>query len=649
MPKEFQYLRVCLKTEQYRLLDWAHVAQLDVQDEGLLISNASKGLLIDVLDQQDRLLKRFGRFDDRYQLLRRPLISDDLDENGEVAERPTSPTEKAGTALVRAESSFQSRFPQSEVLLKKALEWAKSSRTYPARLRWASWDKERVEGLIRKLSALNDFMRELLNSTQLQSLAIKQTRTEFQIMQLNGKMDQLVQIFESTMILGQSRARVPTDALGAFLQARGFTDSTYESAPREKNNTTMHNLAALAQAKALNLTIEDENLLTDSLAKDLELGRSASEIKSVELSRADIHILDKESDDSLAESQRVEAYYSARSGPRRIRQQVWIEWKTYDPLSFNGAPDPKILERIRALATLLKENNRTEQFRAPHCLGYFHDIDQATGEDRCRFGLVFEKPSGVHPSTRPISLLDLLRDQSAEMPSLTERITLMARVAECLERLHAVNWLHKGLRSHNILFFPESSSSTAGSMSDLIDSIDFSQPYISGFDYSRPAQNEDLTEKPPENAAYDLYRHPRVQGSGNRDPPAGAHGGSGGGSGQSAQSGYKKSYDLYSLGVILLEIAYWSPIDIILSIHDLHNTRPSTTIRVRQRLLKEGFLGFVKSRLGNTVEGVVRSCLEGPVALGVGDDEDQRVEVVGARLQRGFFDKVVGKLQGIRV
>ena len=59
MPKEFQYLRVRMKTEQYRLLDWAHVAQLNEHDEELLISNAFRALLLDVLDQKERLLRRF--------------------------------------------------------------------------------------------------------------------------------------------------------------------------------------------------------------------------------------------------------------------------------------------------------------------------------------------------------------------------------------------------------------------------------------------------------------------------------------------------------------------------------------------------------------------------------------------------------------
>ena len=263
-------------------------------------------------------------------------------------------------------------------------------------------------------------------------------------------------------------------------------------------------------------------------------------------------------------------------------QQVWIEWKSYRPTGPNGDPEPKVLERVQALAALLRENNRTDQFRALHCLGFFRDCD--VNKDRYRFGLVFERPEGVDPATRPTTLLELLRDPDREMPSLTERIALATATAECLERLHAVNWLHKGLRSHNVIFFE---SADGG--------LDLGQPYVSGFDYSRPAQNEDMTERPPKNFADDLYRHPLAQGA------VGPRGAS-----------FKKSFDIYSLGVILLEIAYWKPLDVILGLDDSKVVKPAESIKVRQRLLEEKtFLGYVKSHLGRTVVGVVEACVEG--------------------------------------
>ncbi|KAF2263802.1 hypothetical protein CC78DRAFT_518082 [Lojkania enalia] len=626
MPSDSQYLRVRLKTEQYRLLDWADVVQLDEQDDKLLISNASKGLLLDVLDQQRRLLHQFGRLDEKYKKLAKPLLVDAEEANNGVLPSPPaySPAEDKSPALQRVDTDFQNRFPQSEALLKKSLDFTMKSREFPRRLKWAIFDKAKMEHLVLKLTSFNDFMREMLTQTQLENLAIKQTRTEFQIMQLNSSIQNLVQIFESTALTikqERRRARFPTNPVKAYMQARGLEDIDEEQVLVKP---AFQGLAALAQIKALNSAIEDPSLFTDEFTSSLALAHTASEIKSVELSRRDITILDLESDDG-GESQRVEAFYQP---PHSKKTSVWIEWKTYEPQTFHSmGPDPKVHERVKALAALLKEHNRTDQFHAPRCLGYFRDIDVETEEEHCRFGLVFEKPSTAHPSTRPISLHTLLMSPDVEMPSLTDRVALMRKLSETLERLHAVNWLHKGLRSSNILFFSDSGPTE----------ISYADPLISGFDYSRPAMNDDLTEKPPENAREDIYRHPRVQGSGNRDSSSG--------------SGYKKSYDIYSLGITLLEIAYWKPIDQILNIKDLPNARPSVTIKVRQRLLdeKEGVLKFVKGYLGVRVEGVVRACLEGPVAFGVPEGIDEKSEAGGAFLGRRFYHVVVKDLGDMRV
>ncbi|KAF2115727.1 prion-inhibition and propagation-domain-containing protein [Lophiotrema nucula] len=624
MPSDCQYLRVRLKTEQYRLLDWAEIVQLDEQDEKLLISNSSKGLLLDVLDQQRRLLHQFGRLDEKYKKLSKPLLVDEAEATGDLPNPPPySPTEEKSPTLQRQDTDFANRFPQAESLLKKSLEFAQKSGQFPRRFKWATFDRAKFENLVLKLTSFNDFMSDMLNHNQLKALAIKQTRTEFQIMQLNSSIKDLVQIFEAAVLTKKherKRSRFSTNTVKAYMQARGLDDVDEE---HDLIKPDLHSLAALAQFKALNSAMEDSKVLDDDFTTSFDLKHTASEIRSVELSRRDIKITDTEGDDS-GEGQRVEGYYQP---PRSRKTSVWIEWKTYEPPTFHSSgPDSKILERVQKLAALLKENNTTE-FRAPHCLGYFNDIDLESGEPHCRFGLVFEKPSSAHPLTRPVSLHALLTSSEVDMPSLTDRITLMQHLSETLERLHAVNWLHKGLRSSNVLFFSDSGPNE----------ISYAEPYLSGFDYSRPAMNDDMTEKPPENAREDIYRHPRVQGSGNRDTSSGG--------------GYKKSYDIYSLGVIFLEVAYWKPIEQILDIKDLQNARPSVTIKARQRLLdeKEGILRFVKGHLGMRIEGVVKACLEGPGAFGVKDGLDEKTDAGGAQLGKGFYREVVQVLGDMRV
>jgi hypothetical protein len=640
MPSDCQHLRVRLKTEQYRLLDWASVVQLDETDDTLLISNSSKGLLLDVLDQQRRLLHQFGRLDEKYKKLSKPLLVDY--EDGSDARFPEGPmydkvqvVRDESTGVQRVDSDFRSRFPQGQHLLQKSMDWARKTNSIPRKFKWATFDKAKMEILVLKLGGFNDFMREMLNSAQLESLAVKQTRTEFQIMQLNSSIQNLVQIFESTALQmrrgGGGRRKSNTNhvmnPVRAYLSAQGLDDVDDEEGEKPAHTP---NLAALAQFKALNSALGDPSAFTDEFTSSIALPHSASETLNVELDRKDIHLLpttDTESPSS-SEPARAEAYYQP---PHFKKTSVWIEWKTYEPPPFQPiGPDPKIHERIKTLAALLKENSNSSsaQFRAPHCLGYFLDADAEKDEDNCRFGLVFEKPSSSHPSTKPLSLHSLLVDPGVEMPSLTDRILLMRLLSETLERLHAVNWLHKGLRSSNILFFSDLSPAE----------IPLSDPYLSGFDYSRPALADDMTEKPPENAASDIYRHPHVQGSGSYLSSG-------------AAPNFKKSYDLYALGIVLLEIAYWKPIDRILGIEDLARARPKVVYKVMKRLLDdgEGVLRYVRGHLGERVEGVVRACLEGPVAFGIEKDVDERREEVGERLQRGFYERVVRELGEMRI
>jgi hypothetical protein len=309
---------------------------------------------------------------------------------------------------------------------------------------------------------------------------------------------------------------------------------------------------------------------------------------------------------------RVEAVYHPIGGQA---QRVWIEWKHFEPLPFTMDPDPQVLSRITAIANLL-HGRQPQGLRVPHCLGLFRDMDPDTGEDYCRFGLVFEFPENILPQEHIVSLLDVLNIDHIQPPPLGTRFNLARTIAEAVGRFHAVNWLHKGLRSANILLWKDS---TKIKTSDL----DWSRPYISGFDCSRPALNDDMTETPPENPTRDIYRHPRVQGTGTT---------------------YKRSYDIYSLGIILLEIGYWQPIDKILKIGDVVNARPSKILRVRQRLMLElDIREYVRFSCGDKFADITWKCIEGTEAFGIPSFYDETVEI-GVALQMAYNDQVVRPL-----
>ena len=69
-------------------------------------------------------------------------------------------------------------------------------------------------------------------------------------------------------------------------------------------------------------------------------------------------------------------------------------------------------------------------------------------------------------------------------------------------------------------------------------SIDYDEPWLVGFEYSR--EDPGFSENPRElEISKDIYRHPERWGQPTRR--------------------FDKSHDVYSLGIILLEIGLWKP------------------------------------------------------------------------------------------
>ncbi|KAF4976584.1 hypothetical protein FZEAL_6762 [Fusarium zealandicum] len=594
LENDHQFFRVRFKTEQYRLLDWATIAQLTENDETLVINKASKSVLLEVLDQQHRLMLRFGRLDDRFRPLAKPLLY-------EVQDNDPSKDE-----VMEDINSLQDRFPHTNALLRKSLDFIHSTSKVPTRLRWAISDKAKIEDILTKLTALNDYLNQLLNNQQLQSLSSQHKRTNYQIMHLNNKVDHLCEIIQACLLtLPQpSTLQHPSTML------------------LENSNALEHrreaDLANLAQFKALISAIDSASLTEDFRAR-LGLVDSVRQSQPLRLAGKEIELLQ----DSTPSTSRSSAWYKPSDASWH---KVWIEWKSAQPGSAhsknakNDLGHRRTLSRFEALVELLREDDAARQFRTMRCLGYYVEKQSAAEP---RYGFVFENPDGVDPALKPTSLMELISE--TRMPSLSVRVKLMRALAEFLEKLHAVNWLHKGLRSQSIIFFQEYSGD-----------VDLTKPYLSGFDYSRPESADYMSESPPAVAAEDLYRHPSVQGGPRED----VHG-----------HGFKKYHDIYSLGVVLLEIAYWKPIYSILGFDSAQVVRPREVAGVKTQLLEGGYGGYVRSNLGDIVADIILTCLNGHSAFGIVESSrDKDGEAVAAmKLQARFFEVVVARLQQVLV
>ncbi|KAK1966154.1 hypothetical protein LY78DRAFT_692941 [Colletotrichum sublineola] len=604
LEKSYQYIRVKFKTEQCRLLDWAQVVELSEDDSTLTINQGSRPIILQVLDEQYRLMFRFGRLDNRLRPLSQPFLYEDATAND-------SEDDASVAADMEKTETLQARFPNKTLLLEKSLKFFERTSKYPTRLRWAISDKATFEDILEKLTHLNDYLTEFLSSQQLQTLSMQQMQTNYHIMHLNDKIDDLCEIVKAGLLVsGSAHQQTAREPLHATTKSLVMKPVSYVAS---RPGSVMTPLANLAQVKGLMSAI-NQGALNDTLRQDLNLNNPEFKFLSIKIKATEIQPIDA---GNQLISQRCPAWYIPSFESWR---RVWIEWKSAEPRQHHMGirrSDSMVVSRFEALVKLLREDAYTAQFRALKCLGYYVEDVSAT---ETRLGLVFENPQGVDSSALPVSLLELLNKRPK--PSLSARLQLIKILTDCVERLHAVDWLHKGLRSENILFFNHAESR-----------IDYQRPFLSGFDYSRPESADFMSEVPPHIGSEDLYRHPAVQGS----PRDDAHG-----------FGFKKHHDIYSLGIMMLEIIYWAPIEIVLGFNEKQIELPSETARVKGILLNGRFADDVRGYIGDAVSEAVMSCLMGPSPSQVPMFGAHSAEN-GARLQEWFFIAVIQKLRELRI
>ncbi|KAK2755606.1 hypothetical protein CKAH01_17341 [Colletotrichum kahawae] len=560
LEKNYQYIRVKFKTEQCRLLDWANVVELSEDDSTIKINQGSRTVIMQILDEQYRLMFRFGRLDDRLRPLSQPFLYEDS-RTHQIEDDESMAVDREKT------EALQARFPDKSLLLERSLKFFERTSKYPARLRWAISDKAKIEEILEKLTRLNDYLAEFLNSQQVQALSAQQTQTNYRIMHLNDKIDDLCEIVKAGLLLSGSTHRTAREL---FYVTANSPSRNLVSSEAPESRVSVTPLASLAQVKGLMAAI-NQGALSNSLRQDLSLDKLEFDFRPLKIKTTEMQPIEA---GAQIISQQCSVWYKPSFESWR---RVWIEWKTAEPRQHHMGirrSDSMILSRFEALVQLLREDAYTAQFRALKCLGYYvEDV----GPTETQPGLVFENPRGVDSSALPVPLLELLKNNPK--PSLSARLGLIKILSDCVERLHAVDWLHKGLRSQNILFFNDAESR-----------IDYCKPFLSGFDYSRPEHADFMSEVPPHIGLEDLYRHPAVQGS----PRDDAHG-----------FGFKKHHDIYSLGIIMLEIIFWKPIDGVLGFSKKQIELPSETARVKGILLNGQFADDVRGYIGDAVSEAV--------------------------------------------
>ncbi|CAD6581907.1 MAG: hypothetical protein ASARMPREDX12_000700 [Alectoria sarmentosa] len=139
-------------------------------------------------------------------------------------------------------------------------------------------------------------------------------------------------------------------------------------------------------------------------------------------------------------------------------------------------------------------------------------------------------------------------------------------------------------------------------------------PYLVNFEYSRAA-DQNTTWTWDQDAEKNMYRHPERQGLLTRS--------------------FDKTYDIYALGVVLLEIGLWQT---AFAIRQHAKQAQEPAVRFDRYDLKEAFIALAKQRLSRTMglayRDAVLTCLMGDFTCKVHDD--------GFGME--FYEKVVQRL-----
>ncbi|KIM96602.1 hypothetical protein OIDMADRAFT_58913 [Oidiodendron maius Zn] len=300
-----------------------------------------------------------------------------------------------------------------------------------------------------------------------------------------------------------------------------------------------------------------------------------------------------------------------------VNKSVILEWRYVDR-DFSEEQKQLIRSRIKALAVLLS-SSKSSELGLLKCIGFFKD-DQPVIE---RYALLLEVPTFQDQQTSqtlpnllsqesPRSLYDLISTTSP--PLLGDRFRIASILCNIVLQIHSSTWLHKDIRSSNILLLnqkPGLSSAESG----------IAQPFLVGFDFSRPDRPSAESLEQPRDKNENTYRHPNLWPSQNAGP----------------RPRYRKEYDIFSLGVVLLEIGNWKLVDKRCTARDLE--RPEAWKAFLMKCTEP--LGH---KCGRIYQEVVETCLKGPFFENneVGLELEPGMEVLD--IKRSFLFDVVYRL-----
>ena len=263
---------------------------------------------------------------------------------------------------------------------------------------------------------------------------------------------------------------------------------------------------------------------------------------------------------------------------------VLVEYADFDSTyRATGVPPP--LQRLEALAATFQPMRPDSQHNLS-LLCYFEDTLQP------RIGLVYDLPYSVQnqmhaavevegQKVAPSSLLKILRKRKqtptapdVELPALEDRFRIALRLTEQLHAMHEVELAHGNVNSASVIFATTPTDTPALRQRRL------RSPMWASFDLFSKCRVEGTKRA----ANLNIYKHPDdVSHGGSRD------------------ISLDLKYDLYGLGLLLLEIGLWHPIG------DFY--KPKYSITDFKKRIEQLWVPKLGERCGSPYMRAVQTCL----------------------------------------
>ena len=580
--------------------------QVSLDDvDRLLAIPGFRNMILDILGQMQRSLEKWDKTIQRYEV----NLPDRLVAKGDEQKSLSSVSETAS-------------------LQKKMVKKHSSSAKVLSKIRWALKDKDELAELLTTLTALNDGLNNLLPPSEKKSLERALAGEILNDLPTpDGESDAHAAINTKTLGGEQNQA-------ARMMNLRHQNDELREQSDKERKEgigqkSMRKSRSPFGKIPAENKDAEQSSLfIPESRLKKLvpprleacHTGNFQGNGRAYFPLPRTVCLYNLEEDGG-----------DPKTGINTTEIPVLIEWRLEAAESNLSELTPADWARRREQTAQLLHRTATagEDFRVLNCLGFTKVVGYSSqGDSLPLIGYVYAMPSFAAPEEEPVLLRTMLdeafkSDQPA-VPDLNIRLSLAKSLAIALYQLQCAGWIHRKISSYNILFFRDK----------VTREPDLGRPFLGEWQYSRPDAAEDRVSAGRGisegtwslNSIGDLgiYTHP------NRLERPKRYG----------FQPYRRHYDVYSLGVILVELAFWEP---VISLLD-----PSTQTNMEQLEPYEGeqqgwtwrktILEVVRREMGSEMGSLYReaalACLDqlqekkdsgsSQPALGLGDNELQR-------------------------